>query len=424
MKKLPPFSTLICLILGCAFSACVKNEARPTSTSTSDSTKSKTATLLVSDTSITLAGTPTTDTITINTSLSWKATASASWIHLDTTQGAGIHQLKISADTNHTGNVQTGTVTLTPLNNSSVPAITVNVKQNVFNTPVTGWQQLSDNTAGLSTNAQPSLVYTYNGNLYFGWGNTGSQTIYRLDTTNYHWVAAITVPSTVQVIQIPTYFIIGNKLYIGGGYSGTALSFYEYDMTQGNSAAAWRSLTPLPENMLNGAGFALGGYGYAQTGENTSVGNNMMYQFSTTGPSDPGTWTSLGALNVTNGPAASFIIGNTVYFGGGSANATDPALANTFFSMTPPSITLSTIASIPETVSPSPGQRFSTWTVGDIAYAYDSYNKTLFSYDPTANSWTQISTIPTTSRVEYAAYYNGHVYAWSDTGAVWEYFGK
>lgn len=289
---------------------------------------------------------------------------------------------------------------------------------------VNGWRQLSDNTAGLSTNAQTSLIYTYNGNLYFGWGNTGNQTIYQLDTTNYHWVAAITIPSSVQVIQQPTYFILGSKLYIGGGYASTALSFYEYDMTQGNTAAAWRSLTPLPENMLNGAGFAFGGYGYVQTGENTAAGNNMMYKFSTTGASDPGTWTTLGALNVTDGPAASFIINNTVYFGGGSANATDPTLANAFFAITPPALTLTPIAAIPEPVSPSPGQRFSTWTVADTAYAYDSYTKTVYSYTPSGNSWTQLTTIPTTSRVEYATYYNDHIYAWSDTGAVWEYVGQ
>jgi hypothetical protein len=400
--------------------ACIKNENHPTAVS-SDSTTS--APLQVSIASITLTGASAIDTVVINTSLSWKATASATWIHLDATQGTGVYKLKISADTNRTGNVQTGTVVLSVVNSSASPD-TINIRQNPFSAPVdTGWIQLTTNS-GLSTNAQPSLIYTYNGTLYFGWGNTGSQTIYSLDTTTYKWVPAITIPSTVQVVQTPTYFVIGTKLYIGGGYSTTNLGFYEYDMTQGNSPAAWRTLTSLPENMLNGAGFAFGGYGYVQTGENTAAGNNMMYQFSTTGASDPGTWTTLGPLNVTDGPAASFIIGNTVYFGGGSANATDPTLANAFFAMTPPTLTLTSIASIPEPVSPSPGQRFSTWTIGDTAYAYDQYVRALFSYDPTGNSWTQLTTIPTTSRVEYATYYNGHVYAWNDSGSIWEYLGQ
>jgi hypothetical protein len=471
------------LVLSCIVFSCRKNDAKPALT-LSDSTLQQDS-LQVGSTSITLAGTPATDTITVNTGLAWKATASASWIHLDTTQGAGVYRLKISADTNKTSNVLTGSVTLTSLNNGSVQPITVNVKQNAFYailsfTPLTGkigsnvtlngyfppnftvtmnnssaativsqtatqvvftvpadataggyifvnipgvplpvvstqqftvssdWKQLSDNTAGLSTNNQPSLIYTYNGSLYYGWGNTNSQTIYRLDTTNYHWVAAITIPSFVQVVQIPTYFIIGSKLYVGGGYSTTALSFYEYDMTQGNSPSAWRSLTSLPENMVNGSGFAVGGYGYVQTGEFTPAGNNLLYQFSTTGASDPGTWTTLGPLNVKDGPAASFVI----------------AMPNTFYSMTPPSITLTPIAEIPESPILGPGQRFCTWTVGNIAYAYDSYSRTLFSYDPSADSWTKISTIPTTSAVEYAAWYNGHVYAWDSTGAVWEYTGQ
>jgi hypothetical protein len=496
MKTLTALSLFV---LSCILFSCHKNEAKPVLT-LSDSTPQQ-GSLQVSNTSITLAGTTVTDTITVNTSLSWKATASASWIHLDTTHGAGVYQLKISADTNKTGNTLTGSVTLTPLNNDTVQPITVNVKQNAFYAilnfaPLTGkigtnvtlngyfpanftvtmnnssaativshtatqvvftvpadataggyifinipgaplpvvstqqftvlsdWKKLSDSTAGLSTNNQPSLIYTYNGSLYYGWGNTNSHTIYRLDTTNYHWVAAITIPPSVDVVQIPTYFIIGSKLYIGGGYSTTALSFYEYDMTQGNIPSAWRELTSLPENMLNGSGFAVGGSGYVQTGELTSEGNNLLYQFSTTGSTDPGSWTTLGPLNVKDGPAASFVIGNTAYFGGGTATAIDNPLPNTFYSMTPPSITLTPISQIPEPPSLGPGQRFCTWTVGNIAYAYDSYSLTLFSYDPSGDSWTKISTIPTTSAVEYAAWYNGHVYAWDNTGAVWEYTGQ
>src|SRR5579859_1574843 len=453
--------------------------------------------LQVSNTSLTLKGTPVTDTLAINTGLAWKATASAGWIHLDTTQGAGSYRLKVSADTNRTGAPQSGTVTLTPLNNTSAAAITVNVTQSAYYailsfSPLSGavgstitlngyfpssfsvtmnnssaaaivshsttqivctvpgdatggylfanipsvfpsivstqqftvtsaWKSLSDNTAGLPGYNPGSLVYTYNGALYTGFGATGSQTIYRLDTTTFHWVPAISIPASVQVIQYPTWFVINNKLYVGGGYCTTCLSFYEYDMTQGNNPGAWRSLTALPENVLNGSGFALGGYGYMQPGEYTSVGNNILYQFSTTGPSDPGTWTTLGPLNIKDGPAASFIVGNTVYFGGGSATSTDPTIANAFFAMVPPSIILTAIAPIPEPVNPSPGQRFSTWTVGNIAYAFDIYNQTLFSYDPAGNSWTSISTIPGSQNYGRAAWFNGHVYAWNSYGAVVEY---
>ena len=421
MNKLILYSILICFALSCALSACKKNETKPASTSTDTTVTPQQATFQINpnDVLLTLAGTPSSDTVTITTTLYWKATASASWIHLDTTQGTGTWPLVISVDTNFTGAVQTGSVTLTPFSNSPAVSLNITVKQNTFN----GWKQLSDNTAGLSTNAQPSLVYTYNGNLYFGWGNTGNQTIYRLDTTNYHWVAAITIPSTVQVIQTPTYFILDSKLYVGGGYSTTALSFYEYDMTQGNSAAAWRSLTPLPENMLNGSGFALNGSGYVQTGENTAAGNNVLYQFSTTGSADPGTWTALGPLGIT-GPLASFVIGNSVYLGCGAVSGAGPSFDNVFNRITPPSLQDAPTMSMPEPIQLGPGQRFSTWAIGNLGYVYDSYTLTLFSYDAIGYNWTTKATIPTTMRVEYATYFNGHVYAWSDTGAVWEYLGQ
>ena len=460
-------------------------------------TVSQKGSLLVGSANITLTGTPATDTVTLSTNLAWKAAASASWIHLDTTQGAGTYRLKISADTNRTGADQNGTVTLTPLNSSGASAVTINVRQKAFYailnfSPLSGkpgstitlagyfpsiftvtmnnsspativshsatqivctvpadatggylfvnisgvlpppvstqqftvlsdWKKLSDNSPGFSTNAQPSVVYTYAGNLYFGWGNNGSQTIYRLDTTNYQWVPAITIPSSVQVVQQPTWFVIDTKLYVGGGY-GASPYFYEYDMTQGSSPAAWRQLTSLPESMLNGSGFSVGGTGYVQSGVFSTAGNNLIYKFSTTGPADPGTWTALGPLNIKDGPAASFVIGNTVYFGGGMATSSDPSLAEAFFAMTPPSISLTAIAPIPGSYI-GPGQRFSTWTVSNIGYVYDNSSRTLYSYDPAGNTWTNISTVPAgiTSRLEYGALFNGHILVWDDTGSFYEY---
>ncbi|HEV2482761.1 MAG TPA: BACON domain-containing carbohydrate-binding protein [Puia sp.] len=455
--------------------------------------------LQVSNANLTLGGAPVTDTVTINTDLAWKATPSASWIHLDTTQGAGISRLKISVDTNRTGSVQAGTVTLTPLNNSSAATVTINVKQdpyyailnftpasgkvgdtvtlngyfpadgnytvtlnnsstatilshsatqivftvpssastggyifvNIVNAPpplvsatqftVTGGWKLMTSSSGLTTSNQPALFYTYNDGLYFGWGTTNSHTIYQLDTIHWQWTPAITIPSTVQVINTPTWFINNNKLYVGGGYQAGAVNFYEYDLSQGNNAAAWRSLTPLPEFSYNASAFAVGGYGYYQPGEFTSAGNNILYQFSTSGPSDPGTWTALGALNIKDGPAASFIIGNTAYIGGGDATDINPTYSsNTFFTLTPPSVSLTAITPIPEPEYIGPSQRFCTWTSGGKAYVFDNNSGTLWSYDPSANSWTELST---SSPGIYATEYNGRIYSWDATGDIWEYTG-
>jgi len=401
------------LILASILSSCIKNQTKQSTAAGTLAVNQ--GTLPVNN--ITLSGTSGVDTVTINTSMSWQATASAAWIHLDAAKGTGVYQLKISADTNRTGNAQTGTVTITAANNSNVSPVTLNVKQTPYST--SGWIQLTSNS-GLTTNAQPGLTYTYNGSLYFGWSLTDDHNIYRLDTTTNKWVAAITIPSAIQVIQQPTYFFIGTKLYIGGGYNTTALNFYEYDLTQGNNAAAWRTLTPLPQTMINGFGFTVGTTGYVTAG-----GLNDLYQFTPpTGATDSGTWTSLGPLTQGDGQSTSFVIGNTAYFGGGSVYKATMAQAEAFYSITPPSTATTTIASIPDNVAGSPGQRFTTWTEGNIAWLYDSYILAVYTYDPSANSWTKITTIPTTGRVEYAYDYNGHIYAWSDAGVIWEYLGN
>jgi hypothetical protein len=398
----------------------MKNQAKQSSTGTTADT-----TLVINQgstqvSSITLAGTAAVDTVTINTSMAWTAAASAAWIHLDATKGTGVYRLKISADTNLTGSVQTGTVTITATGNSNVSPVSISIKQNPYDT--SAWIQLTANS-GLATNAQPGLTYTYNGSLYFGWSLTGDHNIYRLDTTTYKWVPAVTIPSGIPVWQQPTYFLIGTKLYVGGGYNDTSLTFYQYDLTQGNSAAAWRPLARLPQTMINGFGFTVGSTGYVTAG-----GLNDLYQFTPpSGATDSGTWTSLGLLTQGDGQSTSFVIGNTVYFGGGSVSATSPTQSEDFYSLTPPSVTISSIAPIPDNVAIGPGQRFTTWTRGNIAWLYDSYILAVYTYDPSANSWTKITTIPTTGRVEYAYQCNGHIYAWDDGstgGVIWEYIGK
>lgn len=268
-------------------------------------------------------------------------------------------------------------------------------------------------------------MYGYNGGLYTGWAFNNSHTIYQLDTIHWQWNPAITIPSTVQVYQDPVWFINNNKLYVGGGYATGAVNFYEYDLSQGDNAAAWHSLTPLPEFSFNASGFAVGGNGYYQPGEFTSAGNNILYQFSTSGASDPGTWTALGPLNIKDGPAASFIVGSTAYIGGGVATNINPTYStNTFFALTPPSTALTAITPIPEAEYIGPSQRFSTWTSGGKAYLFDDNTSNLFSYDPGSDTWTKLSTLITTAGVAvYAIEYNGRIYAWDDQGDIWAYTG-
>src|SRR6185437_3830513 len=128
------------LILASILSSCIKNQTKQSTAAGTLAVNQ--GTLPVNN--ITLSGTSGVDTITINTSMSWQATASAAWIHLDAAKGTGVYQLKISADTNRTGNAQTGTVTITAANNSNVSPVTLNVKQTPYST--SGWIQLTSNS--------------------------------------------------------------------------------------------------------------------------------------------------------------------------------------------------------------------------------------------------------------------------------------
>jgi hypothetical protein len=107
----------------------------------------------------------------------------------------------------------------------------------------------------------------------------------------------------------------------------------------------------MPDNLTQGYGFSIGNTGYIQSGVNSVNGVNNLYGFTTSGPSDPGTWTLIGPLGVKNALSSGFVLGNTAYFGGGAL--WDSTQAVRFNSLTPPSTTLTPMPVLPDTVNKS-----------------------------------------------------------------------
>src|SRR5262245_30247934 len=121
MKRLLAFALLV---MG-AFSACKK-----------DSSPSNLAELTVSRSILpvsTFAGF--TDTFSVQSNLNWSITLSAglsSWVTLDTMKGgSGNTVIKLSVSNNATAS-QTGTITVSPVNSTTVSPQVITVKQQVY----------------------------------------------------------------------------------------------------------------------------------------------------------------------------------------------------------------------------------------------------------------------------------------------------
>lgn len=95
-------------------------------------TLSQQGTLAIDSTYLNLQPASGRGTVHINTNLAWKAVAGASWVRLDTTQGAGPYALKISADTNRSGVGRSTRVAIGPVNNATVPPVQIQVDQYAY----------------------------------------------------------------------------------------------------------------------------------------------------------------------------------------------------------------------------------------------------------------------------------------------------
>jgi len=286
-----------------------------------------------------------------------------------------------------------------------------------------GWNNRSNSAAGLPVYSPGAIIYNYNGNLYTGFGTTTAGSIYRLDTTNFHWIPDITVPASLPFFTRAFSYIANNKLYLGGASNNSSTqTMWEYDLTKGNSAAAWRQLTTPPDDFTFGYAFTQGGNGYIQTGQLTlqGLGTNTLYKFSVSGPADPGTWTPLTALNVTNAVPSGFTIGNTTWFGGGTF--LDPTQGKAFNSLTLPSTTMTAIAPYPETLNTNSYSAAPSFVIGNTGYLYNYGTGNIYGYDPGANDWTLLSQVPYyNTGYWFAGAIGSRIFSWSFRGAVYEY---
>lgn len=285
-----------------------------------------------------------------------------------------------------------------------------------------GWNYINNQPSGLggAPISQYGVNFSWNGALYMGFGNYSNSpgSIYRFDTTTLKWTAAITIPSSVISFQTPIHYIINNKLYVGGlDIHSSNPSMWEYDLTKGNDPTAWRQLTTPPDLFNLAFAYTDGTSGYVMTGHATGHGGgvNALYKFTTTGASDPGTWTYLVDLGVTNSTPSGFTIGNTTYLGGGGL--LDATQIRKFWSITPPATTMTPIAPYPEDLN---SNQFScpTWVKGNIGYVFNPTTHNIYSYDPGTNSW---SPFPGVNYVTNVGLAGNRLFAWDLNGAMLEY---
>lgn len=157
--------------------------------------------------------------------------------------------------------------------------------------------------------------FGYIGTGWAGSGGGGGQfkDFWQYDPSNNVWIQKADFGGAPRYSAVG--FSIGNKGYIGLGYSPLHNDFWEYDP----SANSWVQKANFPSVRQAATGFGLGSKGYVGTGYNNGTSYKDFYEF------DPvsNTWTAKSSVpGLRRRGAVSFAIGSYGYLGMGYNDTT------------------------------------------------------------------------------------------------------
>ena len=203
------------------------------------------------------------------------------------------------------------------------------------------------------------------------------------DPANNTWSQKVSFPGTARTAAVG--FSIGNKGYIGTGYTGTANKndFWEYDPANNT----WLQKNNFPGSARASAtGFSIGTKGYLGTGYD---GTHRLKDFWEYDPVNDSWLQKADAGDSCRAGAGGFSIGGKGYIGAGSYNPS--AAAKDFWEYDPNNDTWMKKANFPGTPRIY-ARGFSIGTKGYMGTGSDDANfeakGDFCEYDPASNTWT------------------------------------
>jgi N-acetylneuraminic acid mutarotase len=200
-------------------------------------------------------------------------------------------------------------------------------------------------------------------------------------------------------------FTIGNKAYVGTGFSLTLgtrlLDLWVYDPV----TDSWSQVASAPEGRSEGIGMSIGNKGYVGLGRSqTTVHNKNMWEY------DPAanTWTRKADFpGEARSDAACFSIGSKGYVGTGSSSS-GPGPLKDFWEFDPAANTWTRKADLAGD-SRSAATGFTIGSKGYIATGYRSGSSLndLWEYEPGTDSWIQKASVGTSGRYDATSFVAG-----------------
>lgn len=338
---------------------------------------------------------------TIGTATGGDASASVAF----TASGSGPAATSFTATSSPGGFTATGSsspLTVTGLTNGTAYTFTV-YATNAFGNSA---------SSAASNSVTPAVVV--NTQIFISGGNAGNGSnklsyMYNISSDTY----TSKTDRTQDAGEYPAAGYYDGSVYVyGGGYSASYTYNYAYSVS-GNS---WTSKTAMPAGRLDNGYLTYNNkiwqFGGKASGANTTYATNYYY--------DPvaNTFTQIADLPATRGVLKTGVIGTKFYVNGGYTNSGSSSYPKSTYEYTVSSNTWATKADSQYTHSKGGVGGSSDGTYLYCLYAAEPGNNTAEKYNPSSNSWSNVTNSTNTlSEAQSAALYNadGKIYVPSNT---------
>jgi hypothetical protein len=229
-----------------------------------------------------------------------------------------------------------------------------------------------------------SFVNTKNNKIYLALGNnltTSNSYMMIYDPVANTWSKGPDVPAALKGLRYATAIVYNGKAYIGNGYDGSTRKkeWFAFDFSTNN----WQQVASFPNAGGNLSAFVAGNKLYV--GQGYVEGN--IYEFMPGANSGFGAWNNKIMLNIKRLDAMSFVINDTVYWGGGINSSAQSVNSFTKYVITDNGYTGLAMASLPAAYANSTTGYGSSFN--NKGYYMSRNAAAFFEYDPLTDTWTQ-----------------------------------
>ncbi len=245
------------------------------------------------------------------------------------------------------------------------------------------------------------VLFVIGNKAYVGTGysyqtQTWWQDFYAYDIVADKWSRIADFPGIGR--QEAVAFSVGGKGYVGLGYSGKTLEYFQDFYSYDPASDVWTKITDFPSTRRAATSFVLNNIAYVGNGQNVDTNNNLIssqsfYKLNTT--TNPLSWETIAPYSgyKVNG-AFSFVLNNKAYVGGGFSGG---VTSKQFYTYDPTADRWAKKAYLDSNITSIPRGQTVSFVINNSAYiatggqGSNGASNDAYRYDDLQDTWVQVN---------------------------------